>query len=93
MPWCSSMISRATDNPKPAPSPTFLVVKKGSNTFSRCSALIPLPLSSISTCTRGMPSPGQRTSQSSRRTTPSWVAETDCTALIIKLINTCCSLL
>ena len=34
-----------TDDPKPVPSPTPLVVKYGSNIFSRTSGLIPHPVS------------------------------------------------
>ena len=42
---------RAMANPCPVPRPTFLVVKKGSNTFSRMAAGIPVPLSSTSIST------------------------------------------
>ena len=33
------------DNPKPVPSPAGFVVKNGSNTFSRVSLSIPVPVS------------------------------------------------
>ena len=47
-PPCPVTIPWLIDSPRPVPSPTGLVVKKGSNRWGRCSGSIPAPLSATS---------------------------------------------
>src|SRR6185437_12760163 len=80
-PPCRSMMPRLTESPSPVPSPSPLVVKKGSKTRGRTDAGMPDPVSFTST--RQTPS---ATDVLSVNTPPFFMA---CTAFKIKFIKTC----
>ena len=84
-PLWSLMMPKLTDSPRPVPFPPGLVVKKGSNSRSRCSCGIPGPVSEMRISIR--PSSSARASTVTRPGSPPMA----CWAFMIMFISTCCS--
>src|SRR5882672_5123931 len=85
-PPCASRIDRLID--KPMPSPSSLVVKKGSNRRGACSGSSPVPESRTSTDTVSGPSEADTIVNSRCRSLIPLIASI---ALMIRLSSTCCS--